>query len=61
MGRMTTTIIELPDPIHRSAERRAVLENVPLPELILNLVASALTESDMATEGDFQDWRAELL
>ena len=58
---MTTTLIELPDPLHHRAERRAARENLPLAELISNLVASALAETDPETDGDFQDWRAELL
>jgi len=58
---MATTLIELPDSLHRRAEQRAAQENLPLPELISNLVAAALAENDSGAEGDFQDWRAELL
>lgn len=58
---MTIMIIELPDWIRCSAEQKAALGEVTLPELIVGLLAAVSAGSNPGPENEFQEWREELL
>jgi hypothetical protein len=57
------TTIDLPDALYQSARELAISENKPLSELIAALVIRAMAENGFESpdNGEFVDWRAELL